>query len=337
MDKTLLPNNINQDDLKNIPFFFVIGRPRSGTTLLRTLLDAHPNIVIPFESPLILKLANKYSKIRIWNRELLNNLFDDLRVLKKFNTWLIDEELLKNNLLKINHELDYQTIIKFIYSHFNPIFVKEEIKIFGDKNPHYASSINKIFSLFPDAKYLHITRDYRDNILSNLKFEFGTSRKSLLAYRWKESIIKMNKLKEKYPNQFFTLRYEDLVEDPAQIMKSVCDILGVEYQPDILRFHEKKDEVLATFPLHSLERMLKFQSNLFRPINKSAVGKWKTDLEDRDVMIADMVVGDIAEKSGYERRFNSFGIIMYIQAYSLISLYRIQQAARYLFNKYLRF
>ena len=224
-----------------------------------------------------------------------------------------------------------------MYVHFISVFTKNEIKLIGDKNPHYASKIKKIFSLFPEGRYLHITRDYRDNILSNLKFEFGASKKSLLAYLWKESIIKINKLKTEYPDQFFTIKYEDLVDKPEIVMKDVCSFLDMEYFPEILSFHEKKDEVFNTYPPLLLDRILKFQADLFNPINKSAVGKWKTLLPENDIKLADFVVGNIAELSGYERKFKSFSLILFLKSYPLIGFYRIKQILKYLFKKYFRF
>jgi len=93
-------NHSFPDNAINLPFFFIIGRPRSGTTLLRTLFDAHPNVTIPLECPLIKHLSDKYQHIRLWDAPLLNMLYQDVLKQQKFDTWFINKDDLKESLLK---------------------------------------------------------------------------------------------------------------------------------------------------------------------------------------------------------------------------------------------
>ena len=65
-------------ELSQIPFFFIVGRPRSGTTLLRTLFDAHPNVTIPPECQFIVNLYPKYGKTSNWTESLLLSFHEDL-------------------------------------------------------------------------------------------------------------------------------------------------------------------------------------------------------------------------------------------------------------------
>ena len=65
------------DTIRNLPFFFILGRPRSGTTLLRTILDAHPNIVIPPENSYLIHLYFKYRHAGVkWESEIVLNSTD---------------------------------------------------------------------------------------------------------------------------------------------------------------------------------------------------------------------------------------------------------------------
>jgi len=57
--------------------FFILGRPRSGTTLLRTLLDAHPQVKVPPEYPVVLQLYKKYGRIRQWDETTLEEFKKD--------------------------------------------------------------------------------------------------------------------------------------------------------------------------------------------------------------------------------------------------------------------
>ena len=74
--------------------FFIIGRPRSGTTLLRILFEAHPHVIIPPESPFIISLYKKYGKVTSWDEKLIKEFCDDLFRQRYFDKWLIEKEVL---------------------------------------------------------------------------------------------------------------------------------------------------------------------------------------------------------------------------------------------------
>ena len=159
--------------ISHIPFFFVIGRARSGTTMLRSMLDAHPNVIIPFESPYIVVLHKRFSKITNWTKEDLLEFHDSLYSINwKFNAWNINKKKLKTDLLSRIGENSYSTICKVVHSNYISTFPKEEIKLIGDKTPKYAVKLELLLKLFPDAKYVHIIRDYRAQLYSMLKVNF---------------------------------------------------------------------------------------------------------------------------------------------------------------------
>ena len=173
--------------IKKIPFFFVIGRARSGTTLLRTMFDAHPNVIIPLESPLIMHLNRKYGNIKSWNKSNLLLFYQDVLKIKDFNKWDIDREILKKKILSQSEETNFRELISLIYLQSKSLFLKEDIKLIGDKNPVYSISIKSIFRLYPDARYIHLQRDYRAHILSMINAGLYAKDIVALAYRWKYS------------------------------------------------------------------------------------------------------------------------------------------------------
>ena len=65
--------------VEKIPVFFILGRPRSGTTLLRTLFDAHPNVATPVECAFIINMRQKYAKVTNWTKELLTSFHEDVQ------------------------------------------------------------------------------------------------------------------------------------------------------------------------------------------------------------------------------------------------------------------
>ena len=79
------------ENIENIPFFFIIGRPRSGTTLLQTLLDAHPNVIIPPESAVIKECYERFGKVIVWDDKRIQELIHFLYEINKFETWNISK------------------------------------------------------------------------------------------------------------------------------------------------------------------------------------------------------------------------------------------------------
>ncbi len=176
--------------------FFIIGRPRSGTTLLRVLFEAHPHVLIPPESPFIISLYKKYGKVTSWDEPIIHEFCEDLFRQRYFDKWLIDKDVLVKNLLEAKGENTFQDMVRKVCLSYISVFDKEDIRLIGDKNPAYSLFIDRIHKLFPEAKIIHITRDYRDNYLSLTKVNFEVPIVPLVVYRWKFAYRRVQKLKK---------------------------------------------------------------------------------------------------------------------------------------------
>lgn len=314
---------MNKEELNSIPFFFIIGRPRSGTTLLRTLFDAHPNVIIPLECQIIKLIYEKYDKQKYWEENDLKKLLKDIKNEWKFDTWKVDEGKLERELLSCVGETQLKHIIRVIYSNYISHYQKKDIKIIGDKNPEYSLYIDKLIKHFPKEKYIHITRDYRDQILSFMKFDFNYAMPSVIAYRWRRSIQKIIKAKRKLPGSFYSLRYEDLVEDTGKYMNEMCSFLNISYDPSVLEFYENAGKAVMTDTQEKFKE--KYHKDLFRPIDKKSVGLWKVNMRERDVKTVDMIVGRYAELSGYQRVSKKFYPFIYLRILPLLITRRISR------------
>ena len=299
------------ENIKDIPFFFVVGRPRSGTTLLRTLFDAHPNVLIPQECQFIINLYPKYGAITRWNQNILLEFYGDLQEQWRFDTWKIDQEELKAALLKFEGEQRYSTICKVVYACYPSLFNKEEIIMFGDKNPGYTIYTERLLKIFPDARCIHITRDYRDNFVSVRNVDFELPVISLVTSKWIYFVKQFNKAKKKYPDSHYTIRFEDLIKEPEIQLEKLCQFTGLKYVPEVFDFHKKKEEVKKLYPEGFIN---KYHSSLLGKIDPGTAGVWKKQLTEREVRIADAVAGKYADISGYERKYKKAGMGVYLMA-----------------------
>lgn len=303
MEQKRQPLSLQQK--RSLPMFFIIARPRSGTTMLRTLFDRHSNVVIPVESPFILRYYLKYRHVKNWTKEKILEFYQDLvrdeeTDYLNIKQWTIDLEQLKKDLLAMEGDTTYQELCRVVNASYQSLFPQNEIKLVGDKNPVYSTRTDYLLKLFPEAKYIHLVRDYRDYLQSMLRAGFVRGIAPIIVHRWRKSLTLNFKLQKKYPDQFYYVRYEDFVEHPEKYFREMCEFLDIPYEDHIFDFHQYKDKVLE----HYKEDYLKqYHSKLFKPINSSNVGDWKKNLTKEQVLIAEAVAGKTGKKAGYERAY----------------------------------
>lgn len=300
------------ENLNNIPFFFVVGRPRSGTTLLRTLFDAHPNVNFPPECQFIVNLYPKYGKKTSWTEEDIIAFYNDLISQWLFDTWNIDNEDLRRSLLAYTGENTFGTICKVVYKQYNSLFEKKELLFIGDKNPGYAIYSKLLLKIFPEAKFIHIIRDYRDNFVSIKNVDFELPVPSVVVQKWKYFFKKFNKDSTLKPESYNVIKYEDLVKDPEIELQKLCKFIGIEFNAQVFNFYEKKDEILKTYPPGYIHT---YHSSLMQKVNTSKIGVWKKQLSPWQIKLMDITVGKVAEHAGYERMYKRFNLLAYLIAF----------------------
>lgn len=291
------------EEKRNLPIFFITARPRSGTTLLRTLFDRHSNVIIPVESPFMLRFYWKYHKVKDWNQEKILEFYHDITnenepYYLNIRKWTVDFERLKSDLLAMAGNTTYPELCRVVNASYISLFPKGKIKLVADKNPVYSNRTKYLMKMFPDARFIHMTRDYRDYMQSMLRAGFVKGISPIIAHRWKKSLKINLKLQKKYPERFYFLRYEDLVEQPERYFREMCNFLRIPYENQIFDFHKYKEKFIE---LYSEEEMNTYHSKLFQPINKKNIGDWKKNLSEEQLLIAEAVTGKTAEKAGYMR------------------------------------
>lgn len=231
--------------------FFILGNPRSGTTLLRLILNNHSLIGVPPESGFLQWWYKKYSN---WSEKdtkddnKINLFLDDILSSKKIEDWKLNKPNLKNFILSEKPK-NYPEIITTIYK-----FYTNNKLIIGDKNNYYINHLEDLSLIFPNAKYIHLVRDGRDvacsykninNLNPNLKYIPKVSSNIVdIANEWNNNIITIEKFIQNYKS--ITIRYEDLISTPIKTLKQVCTFLEVKYEDEMLNYYRNNDEPAST-------------------------------------------------------------------------------------------
>jgi len=289
------------------PYLFIVGCPRSGTTLLRRMVDAHPEIAITRETHWIPGLAGDVTP------ELLDALVAHRRFAK------LESE---------RHELEalaaeaptYAELVAALFDRYGAVRGK---RLVGDKTPNYVRKIPLLHELFPSTRIVHIVRDGRDVALSALGWDrklddlrerfpiWDDSPVATAALWWRWHVLLGRRDGRDLPvGLYHELRYEALVDDPERECSDLCRFLDVEYHDGMVRFHEgrTRDE-----PGLSAKRA-------WLPVT-AGLRQWREEMRAEDVEAFEAAAGDALEELGYDRAVPDPGEAARRQAAALTSAF----------------
>jgi Sulfotransferase family len=204
----------------------VVGSPRSGTTLLRDLLRAHPRLTFPQESNVLPALWRLHGEPATERRA--RRLARDL--LGSFSTraWQLDvpfDELVRE-----------RTFVGMTAALYEAWARKEGKPRWGDKTPLYALELPVALAIFPGAQVVHLVRDGRDVAASLLRQPWGPRNVTSAARLWRRCVETARSDGEPLgPDGYLELRYERLVAEPEEVLRGLCAFLGEEFDPALLR------------------------------------------------------------------------------------------------------
>lgn len=280
--------------------FFILGRERSGTTLLRSILHQHPGIHIPPECTFIWDLWPVYKDFKKWTSHSAAQFINDLKLDPRFKFWHTDEELLLKKLSNLPETSTYANACQAVlqsYSSSNSGFVSQDDSSswLGDKNPVYVEHVAFLMKLFPKAHFVVIVRDYKDALASIWSTGFEARWTASICHKWVKCYEDLKDWQEKFPHQFDIIRYEDLVTSPVTTLKPVMKNLDIEWTDELLEFDKTNEVTLEGVKGKALE----FVHNINKPLNPKSIGRWKDDLTPRMVKVADDICAETATKFGY--------------------------------------
>lgn len=279
----------------HMPPIFIIGTQRSGTTLLRLILNAHSTIAIPEEARFLAPLLNKTYLTNGIQEEALKALVSYLAANAQYKLWNYDAQ----PYLAWLSNKDQISLRELIDSMFMSFCHSEGKSTWGDKSLFFRT-IDILTELFPDARFIHIVRDGRDVFDSWRKMDASKNNAAVMALDWRYKLAKIEKSFGAMPigNQF-TLRYEDLLEAPEDSIREVCSFLGIAYEPGMLEFHKTSHNYIG-----------EHHSNLiFNAINKSNSAKWRKNLTRLEALSFNLLAGPYLKKYQYEPAQEKLGLL----------------------------
>ena len=267
------------------PPVIVLGVRRSGTTLLRVMLDRNAELAVPDESYFVPQLARRH-------RGTIDpaSFLDDLRRLPTLVEWRLSPERVAERLRP------GMTAGEAIACVFETYAAERAKPRWGDKTPLYMQHLPLLERLFPTALFVHLIRDGRDAALSYLSVPRGIMTEGWghprdargFARQWANEIRSARELGNRIGSRrYHELRYEALVADPAAELRRVCAFAGLVYDDAMLGYVGQTDSARKAH-----------QQRLNEP-PRLGVRDWSTEMSAHDRTAFEATAGDLLAELGY--------------------------------------
>ena len=271
--------------------FFIVGRGRSGTTLISTYLNGMPGVVVAPESLFILNLKRSY-EAKALTPDVLRRFCRDVFLEKRMRNWAFSAQELHQFILE-RHDTRpfarYAEVCRGVYeaqAYFtgtpSPTFV-------GDKNPHYSLFIPTLAELYPTAPFVHVIRDPRANVVSYSKVKFDYSEPRILAGRWNiynETILRNMRM---LGTRYLQVRFEDFVSDPGHTLAAIASLIG-----------HQQDKSLAVDPIVATHIAQKpWHPRLAQRLDGRVIDEWRELLPADDARLIERECINLMRRFGY--------------------------------------
>jgi hypothetical protein len=275
---------------------FVVGPPRSGTTLTARLLGGLPVLFMPGETHYLEDIYRRHGN-RGEASEHLTDILARLRTL--YGRFEEPEDQRRIDALyesgALERALSGCRTHREVFAAFMTLQAASAGKSrWGNQVPRDVFELDTIFRMFPDARVIACIRDPRDFLVSyrdkwTISADGARLRRLyhpvLTSYLWKSSAQAILAGKSRFESAVHVVRYEDLVREPAPRLRQLCAFIGEEFHPRLLD---------TTFSNSSTGKPLS-------GVSSRSAGRWRLDLAVEDAYFAQKICGPVMEKFGYTR------------------------------------
>ena len=266
--------------------FFLVGFQRSGTTMLRLMLNAHPEVAIPHDSArLWFNYREKAASSTV--TRMMADLLDEPRI-KAWKTELPREQIFADPL---------PDAFPAVMRRFHEVYARAHGKrMWGDKNTGTLTELDQLNRMFPTCRILHLVRDGRDCALSHMSREYvyGYANVLRVAVEWRDQVTLCRKMGAMLPaERYMELRYEALITEPEAELRGICRFLGVGFAAEMLDYHKTVDDNVP-------EDKRSLWPLLDQPPQAANLNKWKTHMSAADRAVFERNAGPLLRHYGYE-------------------------------------
>jgi hypothetical protein len=276
---------------------FIVGANRSGTTLLRLMLNAHSRIAVPdelvyFRGPLAGATHEEWAQPAVspeaYRKAVSAFLNRTRNILAPLSPEIMTEEICGAG------PPDWRRPYAHVLSAWAATHGKER---WGEKTPGNLFYADVLHDMFPDGQFIYLMRDPRAGVNSMLNAPMFRGDAVINALnRRKYDERGLAHLKRSVPAAQRTLiRFEDLVQTPEATLRDLCTFLGESFEPEMLTYHRDAHRFMKT------QAVEEFNGAATRPVSAKKTKAWRKGLSDEQLAEIEWICKDVMIRHGYER------------------------------------
>lgn len=283
------------------PAPFVVGVNRSGTTLLRMMLDAHPELTIPPETHFVPELIAAAESKDPAPEALLATITGQ----REWGDFGLDEDELLERFRAIE-PLNAGDALRAFYSAYAQRAGKPR---WGEKTPIYVKSMRKIERALPEARFVHVIRDGRDVALSIRDRAVKEHPIDRIAERWVRRITRARE-QARHLAHYEEIRYENLILDTRPTLERVCELFELPWDDALLNYHERSADRLEEMKRElpddgkrttlSVERRMATHARTTEEPDPRRASRWRESMDRSDRAQFESIAGPLLVELGYQ-------------------------------------
>ncbi|MEW6323750.1 MAG: sulfotransferase [Nitrospirota bacterium] len=286
------------------PAPFIVGNGRSGTTLLRLMLDSHPDLAIPPETHFVPSMIKEFQgKWILWQPEAW--FFKTLTGHRRWADFCLDPGALRSSIRSIKR-FDLAEGFRAFYR----LYAEQQGKSrWGDKTPTYVASMEAIQDYLPEVRFIHLIRDGRDVALSFQGLWFGPKSIEQAASQWVTTIREARR-QAQHLQHYVEIKYEDLIARTPDTLRRICEFIELPWNASMLNYHERAGERLKELQrdivapagervVRGEERTAIHRLTASQP-DESRINRWKTEMGSADQTSFEAIARTMLRELGYD-------------------------------------
>jgi hypothetical protein len=278
-------------------FPFVVGCPRSGTTLLRAILNAHPDVAVPPESDVVRAVLRRARKHVADGTIMLEAVLDDVLTTSSIHEWQLPQDAFDD--IRRAQPSSLEDVLRLIYSGFASRRGKSR---YADKTPRNLLIMDEIADALPEARFVHLVRDARNVAPSWAAANFGPDNVLDAAKDWNSWVHLARASGTRVgPTRYREVRYEDLTNDPEPVVRDLCAFLDLTFTLDMLEYYTNADDVLTQVRNPHLHEHI-------REPPRANIRNWETALSGRQIAEIEYIAGAGLREYGYRLSGRRIGV-----------------------------
>lgn len=261
------------DQLDAIQIHFVLCTERTGSSMLSLMLNLNQEVISPSEEQFALYFYKKYKNKSQWNDQDLKQFIKEFYLLfdRNVDLYFEDRSTFERRLKAHKEELNYSRLIKLCYLSFYDAHVKDKsaIKFIIDKQIKYVYHLDRLISIFPEAKFIILSRNIFDNINAKQKRKLNWNQNPrYLAEIWVGAYSRALEIPE---SKRIIISFEQLLTHPETILKEISRFIGFTYNDKMLATEGVFDQLIqqrkSRLDPSYLEKLNQFHSGLKKTLN----------------------------------------------------------------------